>query len=261
MSLFLVFLPCLAWLYQEYSDSIWRNGHGFFLPLIIAVLIRDRLRRDANEREESSALGLVLILAGALLALVDAPIHSGLVAAMGLIITLPGLSLLLLGLRRTRMIAFPLSLSIFLMPLPIYLPDTIYLAKGSAWIGSEILQIIGVPALLEQTIFTMKSGTFGVSANCSGIPVFYAAVLVSLIGASLTSSWPARIGILLSAWPVTVFFNGIRVAFLIGLDDHFGGSLLGTPIHGLSGIATFWAAIGTLCIIAMVSHRVWRPAV
>lgn len=247
-----VFLPTLWWLFEQYTEAIWRNGHGLFVPIIMVLLAWSRLRGDESRAEESSPWGIPFLLFGALLATIDSALHSGFLGALGLVIALPGLSLLLLGSRRTRAIAFPLALGVFLIPLPEKLPDPLGLPSATADLAVPILKAFGIPVLRNQTVFVLPTDVFLISTNCSGVSTFYAAVFFALILAAQAGTWMRRIAILLSPWPVTVGVNGIRSACLLALCHRYGIRLLDTPIHGLTGIGTFWAV---MIIIYLLSGR------
>jgi exosortase len=246
----LVFLPTLHWLYGQYTVTVWRNAHGLFLPVIVVVLARSRLRRDPSPAEASSAWGTPLIVLGALLAVLDAGVRSGFLGAIGLLVALLGLSFLLLGAARTRLIAFPLALCVFLLPLPEELPNPLWLPSGTAFMVEQYFGWLGIPSARLQTYFKLSVGFFNVSTNCSGLSAFYAASLLSLILVSTTRSWGRRALILLSVWPMTVLINGVRGAVLIGLCNRYGLGISDTAIHGISGILTVMALLCALLALA-----------
>jgi exosortase len=245
-----LFLPTLWWLYGQYTEAIWRNGHGLFVPVVMALLAGSRLRPLAGRAEESSALGAPLLALGALLALLDGGVRSGYLGALGLIVALPGLSLLLVGARRTRAIAFPLALAVFLLPLPEKLPEPLGLPSATAALAEAVLDLFGFTVVRQMTVFVMPAGLFNVTTNCSGVAAFFAAVFFATLLAAREGTWLRRLLVFASAWPVTVAVNALRAAFLFAVCDRFGLAFLHTPIHGLSGIATFWLVMGLLYVLA-----------
>lgn len=250
------FLPTLVWLFWEYTDAIWRNAHGIFVPIVMAVLARSRLRRDECRAEESSPWGIPLLVGGGLLAAIDSGARSDYLSALGLVIALPGLSLLLLGARRTRAIAFPLALGLFLIPIPPRLPEPLFLHTATAALVEPLLEALGTPTPRHQTAFLLPVGSFGISANCSGIATLYASVFLAVILAQ-SHSWPRRAALLLSTWPITVGVNAVRTTFLIALCNRYGLEVLNSPIHGLTGIGTLWAVL--ILVFALADPlRFWR---
>jgi exosortase len=253
-----VFLPTLWWLFGQYTEAIWRNGHGLFVPIVMLLLARLRLRRDESRAEESSPWGGPLLVIGALLAVIDGGARTGFLGTAGLLIALPGLSLLLLGSRRTRAIAFPLALGLFLIPLPENLPEPLALPSATATLTVPILKAFGVPVVRHQTAFMLPAGMFLISANCSGLSAFYGAVFVAVTLASLAGTRARRVAVLLSPWPITVGVNAIRAAFLFALCNRYGLQVADTAIHGLTGVGTFWAV--AFLIFLLTGHpRSWKP--
>lgn len=251
-----LFLPTFVWLFGQYTAGIWRNGHGFFVPVAMFWFARSRLREGPGS-DEASPWGIPLLLAGAALAVLDAGIRSGYVGTLGLLLALPGLSLTLLGARRTRSLAFPLGLSLFLIPLPEHLPEPLGLPTATAIATAPILDALGYAAQRHLTVFVMEGGIFNISTNCSGAATLYAAFFFALLLARGSIGWGRGVAVLLAAWPITVAINAVRAVFLFDVVDRFGQGILDTPVHGLSGIGTL---LGVMLGLFLVAGRpaFWR---
>lgn len=252
-----IFLPTFVWLFGEYTAGIWRNGHGLFVPIAMAALAGARLRNDEDGAEESSFWGIPLLALGAGLAVLDAGMRSGYVGTLGLLMALPGLSLLLLGARRTRRLAFPLALGVFLLPLPALVPEPLGLPSATALLAAPLLTGLGFPVTQHLTVFVMREGVFNISTNCSGVATLYASVFFALLLGAQMDSPLRRVALLLCTWPVTVAVNALRAAFLLICADRFGLDFINTALHGLSGIGTFWGVMAVMFLIAGRPHF-WR---
>ena len=90
-----VFAPTAGLLYYEYTESIWTNAHGLFVPLAVAWLGAAILRREAEGGEESCAWGFVPVVLGLALVVLDSGARTAQLGALGIAISLPGFSLLL----------------------------------------------------------------------------------------------------------------------------------------------------------------------
>ena len=191
-----VFAPTAVLLYDEYTVSIWTNAHGLFVPLAVVYLGVAILRRDTNRGEESSAWGFLPIVLGLALVVLDSGVRTAQLGALGIAISLPGFSLLLLGARRTKALALPLFLAFFLVPLPTSLADLLYLPTGTAAGMVPLLERIGLPVLRERTVLILPQDMYGISANCSGFATLYAALGVSV---------PTGVGIVLSLFGSFLF--------------------------------------------------------
>ena len=56
--------------------------------------------------------------------------------------------------------------------------------------------------------------------------------------------------LLLSAFPLAVACNVVRVSMLVALANQMGLGLLDTPFHAASGVLTFWAVLAVMILIA-----------
>jgi drug/metabolite transporter superfamily protein YnfA len=109
----LVFAPTIYWLWQRWTMDIWHNVHGMFIPFVAAYFIYKVLRSDPIVDVEQSAWGFLFLILGLGMIVLDSAIRTQLLSAFGMVVCLPGLSLLLLGSRRTRALAFVLGFVLF----------------------------------------------------------------------------------------------------------------------------------------------------
>jgi len=249
----LLTLPTLEWLWSEYTISIWRNGHGLFLPLIIFTMARSELRHAGIDCHPSPGWALLFLFPGVLLSWIDASARTGYVGALGLMLLVPGLCLLVLGLPATRRIAYPLSLLVFLLPIAEGWTDALALASTSSLLAERIVDLLGMDVFRHQTLFALSGSTFGVSLNCSGLSTLYSALLLVLIVGwrAGAGAWRMIALLTLATWPLTVVLNSLRVAFILGGTQFWGIPWMHSPIHGISGIAVFWA------VMAIVAGTRW----
>jgi exosortase len=245
----LAFAPTLAWLWTEYTDSIWRNPHGLFVILLMGLAIRSKLRRDRTPGAagpEASPWGFVFLGAAALLLVVDTGVRSKILSVLALGLALPGLSLLLLGGRRTRLIAVPLAFAAFLLPFPERIGDPLGIARTTAEGTAWLLGVLDLPVLHYGTLFLVGNTPFEISQNCSGLTAVYGTFGFALLLACVTRSPWRRAALLLIPLPATIATNTLRCAFLLGSSMSLGTGLTESPLHGLSGIAVYVFVIAAL---------------
>jgi len=239
-----VFAPTLAWLYAQSTDSIWRHAHGLFVPVFVFLLARSALRRDSRGGEESSAWGFAFLVPALALAVVDAAVRSQQLAAIGLVLALPGLSLLRLGARRTRALALALGAAVFAVPIPGSFETPLGLPAMTAAGMEPLLEAVGVPAVRHSSSFQLSGGWLGISRNCSGLATLHAALALGVLLAATGRSRLRRLLPLLLALPLTLAANVVRGVAFAFLCERLGHDLvLASPIHGLSGIGVFWLVI------------------
>jgi exosortase len=243
------FAPTLQWMYREWTRSVWVNDHGLFVPPFMAWFAWTVLRDDDGPAE-SSAWGFLPLGSGLALAVLDAVAQTRYLAALGLLLVLPGLSLLLLGPRRTHALRVPLLLGLLLVPLPFTLATPLALRSITAIGSLELLHALGFTALREGTLILMPDQNFLVADACSGIATLYASLACAVMLASITASRWRRAVMLLVATPLAIGVNVLRVTLLVLMTQWLGRGLLDTPIHEATGVATFVIVIAALLSIA-----------
>ncbi len=248
----LAFAPTSAWLVGRWTDGIYRNGHGIFVPFLIAYLALDHLRADRDPTPRASAFGFVFLGLAAALLMLDSAINTQLMAAFALVLALPGLSLVLLGGARTRTIVLPLSLGLFMLPIPTGAISQLLLvlrfitAVGTTW----LVPLFGIPIAREGTHLAIPGQMIEVADACSGFSTLYAAILTAIILAHLGRSPARRVAVLAAAVPLALVCNFARVTALVLLVRYYGSDILSTRIHPASGMVFFVFVVGALVWIA-----------
>jgi exosortase len=248
----LAFAPTFAWLVSRWTEGIYRNGHGIFVPFLMAYLAFDYLKQERDPTPHASAAGFAFLVASFLLLALDAAIKTQLLSAFALVLALPGLSLLLLGAERTRGIVLPLAIGLFMLPIPAGAITKLYMVLRTitAVAATWIVPLFGVAVSREGTQLFIPGHVVQVADNCSGFATLYAAILTAIILAHLARSPGRRVAVLAAAVPLALVCNFVRVAVLTWLVYLFGGGILETEIHPASGMVLFVFVIGALLWIA-----------
>ncbi len=240
-----VYGPTLAWLWHRWTLSVWNNGHGILITLVVAYLVWQELKRFQGRPVDANPWGFLLVVPALLLHMLDTGIHSQLLSAFSLVLGLPGLSLLLLGTERTKAIIFPLLVLFLTLPIPLAFTESIHLflrqiaTVASAW----LLPLVGIPVFSHGTVLETPNGTLMVADACSGFSTLYATVTVAVLTAYATRSRWRKALVLAVAVPLAIVVNVVRVVVLAVLVDQFGLDVLRTSAHELSGLATFAVAL------------------
>jgi exosortase len=248
VELVVLYAPTVVWLFERWTRSVWDNAHGLLIPPIAAYFAYYELRRLPAAPPSSSRWGFVLLLPALALQALDAGMHTQLLSAISLVIALPGLSLLLLGVRRTKAIAFPLAFMAFALPLPLALTQGVVwqLRQITTTAAAWALPLLGIPLFVEGTTLHMARGALQVADACSGFSTLYAAMAVAFLMAYMTPSTPRRALLLVSAAPLAIGANVLRVIILVILVVWRGQQILDTFVHPLSGMLTFALALPVL---------------
>ncbi len=252
-------VPTFAFLLHQWTESVYSNGHGIMVPVLVGVLATNALREHPVKNEEPSAWGFAILIPALLLVAFDAAIRTDLLAAFAILLALPGISLLTLGPSRTKVLLLPWVLSFFMLPIPEAFLEPVHLAlrnvaiTGVGW----VYHTVGQPSYVEGFYIHLPEGVLWVATACSGFSTLYASVTVAVVLAYLSETWRSRILLMLAAVPVALAANIARIVFL-GLLLKFpnGNELLDSWLHPASGWATFMIAFAALWGLADMGR--WR---
>lgn len=246
--------PTVGWLWYRWTLGIWYNAHGLLIPFIVAYLVYQDLRDDPDSGVRASPWGFLFLVPSLVVLALDSAIGTQLLSAVALVTALPGLSLLLLGTERTKRLIFPLIIAALMLPIPagFIAPLHLTLREISAWGAWNVVPLFGIPIMLEGTLLHLPRNSLLVADACSGFSTLYAAVTTALILAHWTQSKAKGLVVILSAIVLSVICNIVRVTALTLLIHHTGTDLLKTPLHEISGLATF---IVTLALLFAIGGR------
>lgn len=245
VTLALVYLPTVLWLFDRWTMSVWHNAHGMLIPGVVGYFAYHELKQVRNLPTASSAWGFAFLVPALALHVLDAGIHTQLLSAASIVLILPGLSLLFLGRRRTAAIAFPLAFMALMLPIPLALTEPVHLLlrKIATYGTSLVVPWLGITAYVEGTTFHLVNASLHVGDGCSGFSTLYAAGAVAALTAySCPNPW-RRVLVLMSAAPLAIAANVLRVILLIAIVHRTGIDVLSTWVHPASGVLTFALAL------------------
>lgn len=245
-----IYTPTVMWMYKKWTMSVWQNNHGMFIPVLMVLLGRSVLRRYDGIEDDSSPWGFAFLALGLLLVVLDSAAQTKYLAAVGFVVCLPGLSLLLLGVERTKALRLVLMLGIFMIPVPYTLSNHLFLRNTTAAGTMPLLHALGIPASQDFSVINLPDTVFIVSEACSGFATMYSALALTVFLLCYCASPVRRTLLVLSFIPLALAANVIRVLTLV-LLGHWGSlSLLDTALHEASGVASFAVIIVVLFILA-----------
>jgi exosortase len=243
--LLLLFAPTLVWLWGRWTLSVWHHAHGLLILPVVAYFVREELHANRHLPTSASAWGFAILVPALALHALDAGMHTELLSAIALVLALPGLSLLFLGVPRTRAILIPLLFLAFALPIPLTFTEAIHLQLRYVATGATAFAVplFGIPVFVEGTTLNLPQGALQVADACSGFSTLYAALAVAFLTAYSTRSPTRRALVLLSAAPLAIGANVLRVIALVLMVVWQGPGVLETFIHPLSGMLTFALAL------------------
>lgn len=240
-----LYVPTVLWLWDRWTMSVWHNAHGMLIPFVVAYFVHDELTRFKGPPADSSAWGFALLVPALLLHVVDVAMYTQLLSAASIVLALPGLSLLFLGVPRTKVLLFPLLFLAFMLPIPLAVTERIHLAlRHITATGVEhLVPLFGVPLFRDGLTLDVANATLLVADACSGFSTLYAAGAVACLTAYATPVLWRRVAVLVLAAPIAIAANVLRVSILTLLVRWQGTDVLATSLHEISGIFTFLLAL------------------
>jgi exosortase len=245
IELLVLYAPTIIWLWGRWTMDVWHQAHGLLITPAVGYFIYRELRNRPDLPWGSSPWGFAIVAPALALLALDAGMHTELLSAASLVLLLPGLSLLAIGVPRTRAILFPLAFLGLGLPVPLAMTEQIHwqLRLLTTAATAELVPMVGVPVFVEGTTLHMAAGVLQVADACSGFTTLYAAMAVACLVAYSTTGTKRKAIVLLSAAPLAIASNILRVVSLVLLVVWQGEEVLETFIHPLSGVMTFALAL------------------
>ena len=242
-----------AWSTPEYS-------HGPLIPLISLYLFLRELRNSPppaahiNDRWPGVAVVGAALLIGALGNLVRIPD----IVTYAFILWVGGVVLTVFGWKRGLTHWAPVLHLVFMLPLPqfLYWQLTIFLQQVSSIIGVWFVSLAGVPVYLEGNVIDLGVYKLQVAEACSGLRYLFPILSFSYLFAILYRGpmWHKAV-LLLSAAPLTVFMNSVRIGVIGILVNSYGIEQAEGFLHFFEGWVIFLACVGILFLMAIGMQR------
>jgi exosortase len=245
LSLLLLWLALFAPIYPEMVQD-WLsnsdNSHCFIVPIVAGYFAWVRKSQLNLVTIRGSWCGcVVLVLALALYVLSFA---GGLAfpARIAMVISLLGLVWCLLGGEAIMIMAFPILFLLFMVPVPYSLMDMVSgrLQLFATIISANLIETCSIPVFREGNMLYFVGTQLEVAEACSGIRSIIALLMLAVAYASMChAGWKSKTTLILSAIPIAMVANIIRVAGTGILAHFFGDKVARGFLHEFSGIVIF----------------------
>jgi exosortase len=250
--------PILYWLVRQWAVDE-DMGHGFFAPLIAGYIVWQRRAELSRMKPEPSNWGLLVILWSATQLMLGQLGAEVFLARTSFLVALVGVVLYLCGWKILKAVAFPLSLLLFMFPLPaiIYARITLPLQLFASQVAETILGWIGIPVLRDGNVLELASQKLSVVEACSGIRSLLSLSFLSLTYAYFFDRKVWMRWVLLAATiPIAIAANAIRVT-LTGVLSEIRTDLAQGFFHTLEGWVLFLVALVLLVSFHQLVNRVY----
>ena len=239
-------------------------SHGFFIVPLAAYFAWERRHAFAAIPARSSWLGLVVVLGG-LLMLVGGLLGAELfLSRASIIATLGGAVLFLFGWQRLRVMLFPLAFMLLMVPLPALIFNQIAfpLQLLASNVGEYTISSLDIPILREGNVLILANATLEVAEACSGIRSLVSLFTLGIVfGYFVDRRGWVRVAIALSAVPVAILANGLRVTSAGVAAHNFGTAGVEGLFHEFSGWVVFIIAFLMMLGFQRLLQRLMPPRV
>jgi exosortase len=235
-------------------------SHGFLIAPLALYFAWERLPQLKRAPIEPSWWGLLPLGLGSVTLAIGRLGVELMNMRVSFVLTLMGLVLLLFGRRIFRVLLFPLCFLFLMVPLPQSLVNIVAfpLQLVAADWAVNLLYHLHVPALREGNIIHLPNTTLFVAEACSGLRSLMALLTLGVVFAYFfRKSWGERGIIVLSAIPIAILVNALRVALTGILTYRFGEKAAEGLVHEFQGLTTFGAAFLLLLAEARLLAIVW----
>lgn len=223
-------------------------GHGFFVPLVAGFIAWQHRGLLMAEPPQSNKWGLAIVALGAAQSVLATLAAELFTQRLAIVVTLTGIVLYIGGKRWLKILAFPLVLLVFMIPIPaiLYAQLTLKLQEMASALAEYMLGVIGIPVLREGNLLKLPSQTLNVAEACSGIRSLLSLTFLSLVYGYFRDNrnW-VRWLLFFSTIPIAILANGMRV-MLTGVLSEMNTAWASGIFHEVEGYIVFVIALAAL---------------
>ena len=258
--LVVLYIPIIPEMVRQWAKDD-NYSHGFLVPIIAGYFLWQRWPDIKEKIVKPDSMGLALV-GLALLQLVVAWLGTEyFTMRSSLIVLLAGLVLYLFGREVLKALALPIGYLIFMVPIPYIIYDALafplklFITKSSV----IILQMMGVVVMREGNIIMLPTTTLEVADACSGIRSLMSLLaLAAAYAFMIQTSMLKRVILILSAVPIAIITNAMRVIVTGILAQWWGAQAAEGFFHEFAGLAVFALAMVLLVAEGALLRRIGR---
>ena len=245
-----VFASDWAAMARQWWDISTYN-HIVLIPPIVAWLAWQRWPELQKLAPRIWWPGLLLFAGAALLWLLGAASGLDLARQAGAVAMLGAAVPLLLGVRVSAGLLFPLCYLAFLVPVGEELVKPLQMITADITIA--LTHLSGIPAVIDGVFIDTPAGLFEVAEACSGVKFLIAMIAFGALAANVCFvSWTRRLALLAACLVVPILANGARAWGTIYAAQFFGVE----AAAGFDHIVYGWIFFAV--VLALVILGAWR---
>ena len=244
--------------------SQWNNdqdmGHGFFVPILAAYIAWQKRSEFLAEPVKPNWLGLALVIYAGVQLCVATLGAELFLARTAIVLSIIGAVLFLGGSKRARVMAFPLFLLFFMVPIPaiLYNQITFPLQLIASRMAEWALMAIGIPVLREGNVLELAGQKLSVVEACSGIRSLLTLSFLSLVYGYFfeTKTW-LRVVLFVATVPIAIIANASRVT-VTGIIADSRPELAHGLFHTAEGFVIWIVSITILALFHQMVDKTYK---
>ena len=226
-------------------------GYGYIIPFIAGFFIWQKKNELSALTFIGSWMGVLILVIGGVLLVMGELASLLIITQYAFLVALVGLVLAVTGWRVFRIIAVPLAVLIFMIPLPgfIYQNLSAELQLISSQLGVFVIRLFGISVYLEGNVIDLGAYKLQVVEACSGLRYLFPLTSLAFIAAYMFRGafWKKAI-IFLSSVPITVFMNSFRIGVIGVLVEYGGPGQAEGFLHDFEGWIIFMGCMAILIL-------------
>ncbi len=254
----LLWLVNVDWAREDYSSC-------GLIPLVVGYLVWEKRKQLMSEPSRPSWYALLPFTAGIFLFWLGELAGEFFTLYLSLWLVTVSLFWFDLGWNKLKIVIFPVLFSLTMFPLPNFINTylTIKLKLISSQLGVAMLHMMGMTAYREGNMIDLGFTKLQVVDACSGIRFLVPLLIISVLVAYYYKSalWK-RLFLVVSAIPISVITNGLRIALVGFLYQFFGAAVAEGFFHDFSGWFIFMFSLGLLLLEVWILSKLFpdKPA-
>jgi exosortase len=246
-----VFFPLYPSLIMTWLNDT-NNSHGLLVPFVSMYFIYKKRNELRNAPIRTSKLGAVILLISIAIYLVSYAGDVSVLARAMMVISLTGLILYNFGASVYRLIAFPLTFLVFMVPLPDSVVGLVSnpLQRFATDVSAALISLARIPVYQEGNMLYFVQTKLEVAEACSGLHSLVALLVLGFLFLHLSRmDLKGKAILIASTVPIALITNIVRVTGTGILAHFYGAKMARGFLHDFSGIAVFAFGFGMLSIV------------
>ena len=242
------FREALAWSWFEDWPKDEYN-HCYLIPLVAGFMIATRARELAAVPWTGSLPGLIVLAAGFLMLLLGQMSSVITLSQYGFVVAVWGCFIAVLGWPAVRTIWPALAYLAFMVAVPDFIE--VKLSAGlqliSTRLGVAVIRLAEIPVYVEGNVIDLGNFQLAVVEACSGLRYLFPLLSFGFLCAAIFVAplWQRSI-VFLSAIPLTVLMNSVRIGAIGILVAFFGAEQAEGFLHDFEGWVVFMICVTIL---------------